>query len=67
MSEIIGQIVVRVIMTLINALFIMWFWNGGLVGAIDGIRTVDYGKALLIYMLVTTFFEPLVKMSKDEK
>jgi hypothetical protein len=66
-AKIFGQIVVRVITTLINAFFIMWFWNDGLVGAVDGIHTVGYDKALLIYMLVTTFFEPLVKLSKDEK
>ena len=65
--EVIGQIAIQVIMTLVNAVFIMWFWNDGLVGAIDGVRSVGYGQALLIYMLVGTFFEPLFKMSKGEK
>lgn len=65
--EVIGQIAVQVIMTLINAVFIMWFWNDGLVGAIDGVHAIGYGQALLIYMLVTTFIEPMVKLSKDAK
>jgi hypothetical protein len=65
--EVIGNIVVQVIMTLINAAFIMWFWNDGLVGAVDGIHTVGYGQALLIYALVYSFLHPLVRLSKDEK
>ena len=66
-SEVIGQMVVQIVTTLINAVFIMWFWNDGLVGAVDGIHTVGYGQSLLIYMLVGTFFEPLFKMSRGEK
>ena len=66
-AKIFGQIVVRVVTTLINAFFIMWFWNDGLVGAVDGIHTVGYDRALLIYLLVYSFFQPLVKLSKDEK
>jgi hypothetical protein len=65
--EVIGQMVVQIVTTLINAVLIMWFWNDGLVGAVDGVHTVGYGQAVLIYMLVGTFFEPLVKLSKDEK
>jgi len=65
--EVIGQMVVQIVTTLINAVFIMWFWNDGLVGAIDGVHAVGYGQALLIYMLVYCFFQPLVKLSKDEK
>jgi len=65
--EVIGQIAVQLVTTLVNALFIMWFWNDGLVGAIDGVHAVGYGQALLIYSLVYCFFQPLVKLSKDEK
>jgi hypothetical protein len=67
MSEFLGKLALQVVTTLINSALVMWFWNDGLVGAIDGVHTVEYGKAVLIYMLVTTLFEPLVKMSKDEK
>ena len=67
MSEVFSQIAVQMITTLINAVFIMWFWNDGLVGAVDGVHTVGYPQALLIYSLVYCFFQPLVRLSKDEK
>jgi hypothetical protein len=66
-SEVIGQMVVQIVMTLLNAVLIMWFWNDGLVGAVDGVHAVGYPQAVLIYMLVGTFFEPLFKMSRGEK
>jgi hypothetical protein len=64
--EIVGQIVVQIITTLINAVFIMWFWNDGLVGAVDGVHAVGYVQALVIYSLVYCFFQPLVKLSKEK-
>jgi len=67
MSEVFSQIAVQMITTLINAVFIMWFWNDGLVGAVDGVHAVGYPQALLIYSLVYCFFQPLVRLSKDEK
>jgi hypothetical protein len=67
MSKVFSQIAVQMVTTLINAVFIMWFWNDGLVGAVDGVHAVGYVQALLIYSLVYCFFQPLVRLSKDEK
>jgi len=66
-SEAIGKMVVQIITSLINGALVMWFWNDGLVGAVDGIHTVGYGQALFIYLMVQCFLEPPVKLSKDEK
>lgn len=65
--EFIMKLVIGILMTLINALFIMWFWNDGLVGAIDGVHSVDYPKALMIYLLVYSFIQPVVRMQWGEK
>jgi hypothetical protein len=67
MSEVIGKLVVQLITTLINSALVMWFWNDGLVGAVDGIHTVGYPRALFIFLMVQCFLEPLVRLSKDEK
>ena len=65
--EFIMKLVIGILMTLINALFIMWFWNDGLVGAVDGVHSVDYPKALMIYLLVYSFIQPVVRMQWGEK
>ena len=66
LSDAIGKMVVQIITSLINGALVMWFWNDGLVGAVDGVHAVGYVQALVIYSLVYCFFQPLVKLSKEK-
>lgn len=65
--EFILRVAIHILMTLVNGLFVMWFWNDGLVGAVDGVHPVEYWKALMIYLLVYSLFQPIFKSAWDEK